>query len=101
MYLGTVHELFTSEGEDRHILYGCLLFNMQCRDPSCACFPRRSPHSMFLCRQRNTVDRRCYLEESTIGVYGILSQPPIFLYHSNNSDDGGDDAYLPEDNVIK
>lgn len=101
MYLRTVHELFTSEGEDRHILYGCLLFNVQCRGPSCACFLRRLLHSMFLCRQRKTVDRRCHLEESTIGVFDILSQPPIFLYHGNDNDDGGDGAYLPRDNVIK
>ena len=102
MCLRTVHELFTSEGEDRHILYGCLLSIVQCRGPSYACFPRRSPHSMFLCRQKKkTMDRRHYLEESTIRVFGIFSQSPIFLYHGNDNDDGGNGAYLPGDNFIK
>ena len=57
---------------------------------------------MFLCRQKKkTMDRRHYLEESTIRVFGIFSQSPIFLYHGNDNDDGGNGAYLPGDNFIK
>ena len=55
----------------------------------------------FVVKKKKTMDRRHYLEESTIRVFGIFSQSPIFLYHGNDNDDGGNGAYLPGDNFIK